>query len=215
MDAHPNDTFRGTVHQIRLAPETVQNVVTYTVVILVENPELKLLPGMTANVSVLVAEERDVLKAPAMALRFRPANAPGAAGAPGARGGASNAPSGRAGRGGEGGSAMAAGGRMGGGRPGSAGGAGAGAAGGAGGAGDGPGAGSGASGVLWVLNSDAALRPLPVRTGLSDGTYVQVSGEGLAEGMPVVLGVDAGGGAAAASQGAVNPFQPRFPGGRR
>lgn len=213
VDAHPNDTFRGTVHQIRLAPETVQNVVTYTVVILVENPELKLLPGMTANVSVLVAEERDVLKAPAMALRFRPANAPGAAGAPGARGGASNAPSGRSGRGGEGGSAMAAGGRMGGGRPGGAGGAGA--AGGAGGAGDGPGAGSGASGVLWVLNSDAALRPLPVRTGLSDGTYVQVSGEGLAEGMPVVLGFDAGGGAAAASQGAVNPFQPRFPGGRR
>jgi len=105
---------------------------------------------------------------------------------------------------------MAGGGRMGGGRPGGAGGGPGG-----GGEGGGPGAGNGASGVLWVLDGGAAPRPLPVRTGLSDGTYVEVSGEGLAEGMPVVLGVDAGGGAAAASQGAVNPFQPRFPGGRR
>jgi HlyD family secretion protein len=223
VDAHPNDTFLGTVHQIRLAPETVQNVVTYTVVILVENPELKLLPGMTANVSILAAEARDVLKAPAMALRFRPANAPGAAGAAGAgvgaggRGGANRASAGRSGRGGEGGSAMAAGGRPGGGRPGGPGGAGGpgAASGGAGGGAGGPGAENGASGVLWVLNDGAAPRPLPVRTGLSDGTYVQVSGEGLEEGVPVVLGVDAGGGAAAASQGAVNPFQPRFPGGRR
>lgn len=210
VDAHPNDTFEGVVHQIRLAPETVQNVVTYTVVILVENPELKLLPGMTANVSILAAEARDVLKVPAMALRFRPANGPGAAGGAGGRGAAGGAPSGRSGRGGEGGSAMAGGGRMGGGRPGGAGGGPGG-----GGEGGGPGAGNGASGVLWVLDGGAAPRPLPVRTGLSDGTYVEVSGEGLAEGMPVVLGVDAGGGAAAASQGAVNPFQPRFPGGRR
>lgn len=220
VDAHPNDTFRGTVHQIRLAPETVQNVVTYTVVILVENPELKLLPGMTANVSVLVAEERDVLKAPAMALRFRPANAPNAAGGAAGRGGASGAPGGRSGRGGEGhagagGAAMAAGGRPSGGRPGGAAGAGAAGPNGGGPAADGPGGDNGASGVLWVLNGNAALRPLPVRTGLSDGTYVQVSGEGLAEGMPVVLGVNAGGGAAASSQGAVNPFQPQFPRGRR
>lgn len=203
VDAHPNDTFNGTVHQIRLAPETVQNVVTYTVVILVDNPELKLLPGMTANVSILVAEARDVLRAPAMALRFRPANAANGPGGAGGRGGASGAPSGRSGRGGGEGAAMTAGGRPGG--PG----------GGSGGPGGGPGGRNGASGVLWVLDGGAAPRPLPVRVGLSDGTYVEVSGEGLAEGMPVVLGIDAGGGAAAASQGVVNPFQPQFPRGRR
>lgn len=206
VDAHPNDTFNGTVHQIRLAPETVQNVVTYTVVILVDNPELKLLPGMTANVSILVAEARDVLRAPAMALRFRPANAANGPGGAGGRGGASGAPSGRSGRGGGEGAAMTAGGRPGG--PG-------GGSGGPGGGPGGPGGRNGASGVLWVLDGGAAPRPLPVRVGLSDGTYVEVSGEGLAEGMPVVLGIDAGGGAAAASQGVVNPFQPQFPRGRR
>lgn len=72
VDAYPDQTFRGEVHQIRLSPETVQNVVTYTVVIYVSNPEEKLLPGMTANVTILVKEARGVLAVPSLALRFRP-----------------------------------------------------------------------------------------------------------------------------------------------
>jgi HlyD family secretion protein len=72
VDAYPSDAFHGTVSQIRLNPQTVQNVVTYTAVIDVHNPELKLKPGMTANVTAIVAESRNVLKAPNAALRFRP-----------------------------------------------------------------------------------------------------------------------------------------------
>ena len=64
--------FRGTVSQVRLAPTTVQNVVTYTAVIDVANPDLKLKPGMTANVTVSVAESDNVLAVPNAALRFRP-----------------------------------------------------------------------------------------------------------------------------------------------
>jgi HlyD family secretion protein len=73
VDAYPRDVFHGAVSQIRLNPQTVQNVVTYTAVIDVHNPELKLKPGMTANVTAIVAERRDVLKVANAALRFRPA----------------------------------------------------------------------------------------------------------------------------------------------
>jgi len=72
VDAFPNLTFQGKVSDIRNAPVTVQNVVTYDVVILVKNPELKLRPGMTANASILVAQRDNVLKIPNSALRFRP-----------------------------------------------------------------------------------------------------------------------------------------------
>jgi HlyD family secretion protein len=72
VDAFPNLTFRGKVSEIRNAPLTVQNVVTYDVVILVKNPDLKLRPGMTANASILVAYKENVLKIPSAALRFRP-----------------------------------------------------------------------------------------------------------------------------------------------
>ena len=72
VDAFPNLTFQGKVTDIRNAPVTVQNVVTYDVVILVKNPELKLRPGMTANASILVAQRENVLKIPNAALRFRP-----------------------------------------------------------------------------------------------------------------------------------------------
>jgi HlyD family secretion protein len=72
VDAFPNLTFQGKVSDIRNAPVTVQNVVTYDVVILVKNPELKLRPGMTANASILVAQGENVLKIPNAALRFRP-----------------------------------------------------------------------------------------------------------------------------------------------
>ena len=154
VDAYPTLAFEGVVHQIRLAPETVSNVVTYTVVIRVQNPELKLLPGMTANVSILVDAARDVLRVPAMALRFRPAGAPPAS-AENVRGGA----------------------------------------------------------TLYGLGPDGTPEPLRVKPGLSDGTWTAVSGDGLAEGLPVLLSLDRGGKAGGAND-TVNPFMPRPPSGR-
>lgn len=74
VDAYPDTTFRGKVWQIRNAPITVQNVVTYDVVIKVDNLGLKLKPGMTANVSVITAVKKDILKIPNAALRFKPAD---------------------------------------------------------------------------------------------------------------------------------------------
>ena len=73
VDAYSETTFKGKVWQVRNAPITVQNVVTYDVVIQVANPELKLKPGMTANVSIIVSTKKDVLKIPNPALRFKPA----------------------------------------------------------------------------------------------------------------------------------------------
>jgi HlyD family secretion protein len=75
VDAYPERTFHGKVSEIRNAPTTIQNVVTYDVVILVENKDLKLKPGMTANVSVMIAHREGVLKIPNAALRFRPVSA--------------------------------------------------------------------------------------------------------------------------------------------
>ncbi len=72
VDAYPDEQFHGKVAQVRLAPITVQNVVTYTVVIEVPNPDLKLRPGMTATVSILADRRDDVLRAPVLAIRFQP-----------------------------------------------------------------------------------------------------------------------------------------------
>lgn len=71
VDAYPDGIFPGRVSEIRNAPTTVQNVVTYAVVVKVANPELKLKPGMTANVSIITAVEKGVLKVPNAALRFK------------------------------------------------------------------------------------------------------------------------------------------------
>jgi len=75
VDAFSGQTFSGIVTQIRKAAQIVQNVVTYTVVISVDNPGGRLLPGMTANVKLVYAEKPSVLKVPNAALRFRPAGA--------------------------------------------------------------------------------------------------------------------------------------------
>lgn len=72
VDAFPEETFEGRVVQVRIAPQTVDNVVTYTVVIHVDNGELKLKPGMTANVSIETSRRKNVLRVPAAALRFSP-----------------------------------------------------------------------------------------------------------------------------------------------
>ncbi len=72
VDAYPTEQFAGTVAQVRLNPTTVQNVVTYSTVIDVPNPDLKLKPGMTANVNIEIARRQNVLRVPNAALRFRP-----------------------------------------------------------------------------------------------------------------------------------------------
>jgi len=72
VDAYPDRTFAGTVTQIRKAPQFIQNVVTYTVVLSTQNPDLVLLPGMTALVTVVVDEAKSVIKVPNAALRFQP-----------------------------------------------------------------------------------------------------------------------------------------------
>ena len=72
VDAYPGVRFAGTIRQVRLAPINMQNVVTYNVVVAVDNQDLRLKPGMTANVSIVVAQKDQVLKVPNAALRFSP-----------------------------------------------------------------------------------------------------------------------------------------------
>ncbi len=72
VDAYPDDRFFGEVKQVRYAPQTVQNVVTYDTIVVTDNDELKLRPGMTATVSIIVDYKKDVLKVPINALNFRP-----------------------------------------------------------------------------------------------------------------------------------------------
>lgn len=76
VDAFPATTFHGVVAQVREAPTNVQNVVTYDAVVTVNNPELKLFPGMTANVRIITARAADVLRIPNAALRFTPSASP-------------------------------------------------------------------------------------------------------------------------------------------
>jgi HlyD family secretion protein len=77
VDAFPGKDFDGKIQQMRLNPQNVQNVVTYNVVIDVSNPEQKLKPGMTANLTITIDERNNVLKVPNAALRFRPQDATG------------------------------------------------------------------------------------------------------------------------------------------
>ena len=209
VDAYPDQTFAGRLQQVRLLPTTVQNVVTYNAIIAVDNPQQRLMPGMTATVSIVVRRADNVLRIPASALRFRPEGFD---------------PSQRRRQGQESGTAAAAGP---GGRPERTGGAGGrggsgGGAGRAGGSGRSWGAGGGAGGdgsgrtqLVFVLNEKGEPRPSRVRLGISDGQFVEVS-EGLDEGTRVVTGQqsEAAGGAAArpgASPGTSNPFNPQRP----
>ena len=72
VDAYPNETFQGKVVQVRNDPLISNNVVTYNVVVLTENKGIKLKPGMTADVKIVVADNKDVLRVPTSALRFIP-----------------------------------------------------------------------------------------------------------------------------------------------
>jgi len=96
VDSFPGQIFTGEVVQVRKAPQILQNVVTYDVVVSAPNPDLKLLPGMTANVRIVTDRKENVLKVPNAALRFRPpgvgSEPPAQAGAPGQKAPQSAAP---------------------------------------------------------------------------------------------------------------------------
>jgi HlyD family secretion protein len=173
VDAYPAETFDGTVRQIRNAAQTVQNVVTYDAVIDVSNRELKLRPGMTANVTFVYAQKEDVLRVPNSALRFHPPPElmarVGQAGA-------------RAKRGAGGGAAAE-------GAPGSSGGA------------TPPGSNRGDAPdrrTVWVLRGERP-EPVRVRTGISDGSATEVLDGALEQGDLVIT--DASGGAQRAPGG--------------
>src|SRR5262249_7080767 len=150
VDAYPTRRFQGKVSQVRNAPIMVQNVVTYDAVVGIDNKDLLLKPGMTANVRFMVSRKESVLKVPNAALRFRPPedkpqpqsaqeaqeNQQQAAAATGGPGGAN--------RGGN--------------------------RGGAGGGGQGQrGAGRGRNGIIYVLRGQKPT-PVRVRLGITDGT---------------------------------------------
>jgi HlyD family secretion protein len=222
VDAYPNDTFTGRVDQVRLQPITVQNVVTYNTLIAVDNPGGRLMPGMTATVSVIVQRRDNVLRLPAAALRFRPEGwqpGPGAGGGRRGGAGASGAPSASTAPATTSGSpALAAapdtapGGGRGGGN-GGGGGAGRGAGrGGMGGEGGPGGAGGGRPTMVFVPGPDGKPKPQPIRTGINDGQWVEVV-SGLDEGTPIITGTGdgtarAGGPRPGASPG-TNPFAPQ------
>lgn len=173
VDAFPNRSFVGDVQQIRLNPTNQQNVVTYNVRITVANPELVLLPGMTAYVNIGVQQREDVLLVPNAALRFKPAEAAEkkqANGQPAAGGG------------------MAPG--MG---------AGADGAGAKTGAGKGKKR-DGQSGTVYVLDG-GELRPVSVQLGITDNRNTEIVGGELKGGERVVIGENSNGGKAPSSVG--------------
>ncbi|MDB5104956.1 MAG: Macrolide export protein MacA [Fibrobacteres bacterium] len=211
VDAYPDSVFTGEVRQIRLQPVTVQNVVSYDVVISVPNPDLKLMPGMTASLTIAVARKEDALTVPAAALRFMPpmpADGKWPKGAKGGDGnrssGSGNRSSGSVGAGGSVGGARAEGGRSG--APGddSAGGHRRTREG-------GDSARDKSAGRVWVLENGKP-KPVRVRTGLSDGARTEIMGN-LEPGTEVITGVEASAKDQKAAQS--SPFgMPRTGGGR-
>jgi len=93
VDAFPGEPFQGHIREVRQAPTTIQNVVTYAAVIDAPNPERKLRQGMTASVTIVAQQRAEALRVPNAALRWRPANdgAPGGGGGGGQRGGGGGA----------------------------------------------------------------------------------------------------------------------------
>jgi HlyD family secretion protein len=211
VDAYPYRIFHGVVTQVRNAPTTVNNVVTYDCVVAVDNPDYKLKPGMTANpLNIVIAERQNAMKIPNAALRFRPpegalpgagtngvsgTNRPGAGG-PQGFGGGTNRFRGFGGGGFPAGGPGGPGGR----RPGAGGFNGFGGAGGHGGQ---------PIRTIYVLAGEghnATLKPVQIKTGISDGVFTEVL-SGLKEGDKVVTGLAFGDETAGAAR---NPFAPRF-----
>jgi HlyD family secretion protein len=189
VQAYPNETFTGSVKQVRLQSKTTENVVNYTVVVSVSNPNGKLLPGMTATIDFLTGSAKDVLLVPNAALRFRPTEEMRAQ----LRKKLEATPGGAA----EGNAEMQAAATAGNRAAGSAGPRNPGAA----------GSRPHNAMMLWYLDDKGEPAVTRVRTGLSDGQRTEVSGKNLKEGMQVIVGVTQ----TAASTTASSPFQPQAP----
>ncbi len=201
VDAYPDQTFQGVVTQVRMNPVTVQNVVTYTVIIAVDNPDLKLRPGMTATASILVDKRENVLRVPTLAIRFQPPadyidKFSDRASSPESTGRLSGQP-GQSGQQGarmqwhQHGDSSRSGQHMG--------------------QKSSDANGDSRPGRVWVVEANKGLKPVPVRIGLNDNRYVEVTSDALKEGDDVIIGMVAS--EAASSNGQTNPFQPRM-GGR-
>jgi len=186
VDAYPNETFNGTVSQIRLQPVVEQNVVSYVTVIDVPNPDLKLKPGMTAAVTIETGRADEAIKVPNAALRFRPTQEafealgqkppeprqrPQGQSAGGPQAGTDGQRRDRA-------------------------------------------AGDSQRGAVWVL-AENTLKRVPVQVGLSDGTQTAVTSADLTPGTRVVTGVSTPSAttAAAPSGSPLIPQGRRFGGG--
>jgi HlyD family secretion protein len=181
VQALSGQTFEGDVNQVRLQSATNENVVNYTVVVSVANPEKKLLPGMTARVEFLTSSAENVLKVANAALRFKPADdAVVAKTETTATTGTARSRS-RASRGDGAGTAP--------GQP----------------ARRQRSGGSGGMGTLYVADAKGILTPIRVRTGLTDGSETEVRGRDLKEGMKVVAGTSQPQSAATTSN--ASPFQ--------
>ncbi|HQP35786.1 MAG TPA: efflux RND transporter periplasmic adaptor subunit [Polyangiaceae bacterium] len=209
VDAFPNIQFKGIVRQIRNAPVTVQNVVTYVTVIDVDNPDLKLRPGMTATVTFISANRENVIRVPNAALRWKPAADAAAAGSSGRPMG-----SGRRFREGGGPPASASGDvpALAGSGQGPAGSASADTAT----APATPGRGRGRDGsggasdrkTVYVMRDGKPTR-IPVRVGISDGSYTEIVDGPLQEGDELITGSSDGGGASTSGArpgGQANPM---------
>ncbi len=163
VDAYPDDEFRGRISQIRLNAQVNQNVVSYPVIIEVPNPDERLLPKMTANVTIDVANVSDVLRIPNAALRFKPPDpAPGSTSTVATDTARGTARMGER-RGGIEGAAGSFSGRTGP-RP-------------------------RRPQTVYILGPDKKLKPVQVRTGISDGRFTQVVDGELKIGDEVVTGL--------------------------
>jgi HlyD family secretion protein len=239
VDAYRSDSFKGNISAVRLEPQTVQNVVTYSVIVGVENAQLKLKPGMTANLTMIVDEHNDVLTVPNAAFRFTPTgmtpekiaemlkDVPGAAAAPeapaaqvdatappvseGAAGQRGALGAGANGQQGQGNRAAGGRGGRGGGNRGGGGGGGGGGFKGAGGGGNRGGGVQGRSqrAVVWIEDTPGRFKPIQVRTGLTDGTRTEVTGTKVTEGMEVIVSDLSQVAATPAPRPAGNPLVPQ------
>jgi HlyD family secretion protein len=165
VDAYPDIEFRGRISQIRFNAQVNQNVVTYPVILEVDNPEGKLRPKMTANVSIDVNSVPDVLRVPNAALRFKPPAAEGETRSSGSSGGGDAIQ--RAARSGSGGGLGGAASQMPGGRRGA----------------------PGKTQTVYILGADKKLKPVEIRTGISDGRFTQVISGELKAGDDIVVGM--------------------------
>lgn len=159
VDAYSDRQFEGTVVQIRNAPVVTQNVVTYVTVIAVDNKELKLKPGMTANVTVETLRKDNLLKVPAAALRFKPRSDKDKDKDKNKAAAAKNGPGSMTGAGGGRGAGTGKG------RPG----------------------GKDGGQKVYTLNAEGKPVPVTISTGISDGSFVEVLSGNLKEGDDVIV----------------------------